>query len=335
MRRVPRRVADGLDAGLEATVLLSFSRFGSLTRGRLFGWAEPASGSMAGQTVVLTGATGGLGSAIATALSRLGATIWLVARNGDKAAVLASRIRAEVTDARVETAVADLTRLSDVRDVAARLLAGSDRLDVLIHNAGVLMSRHELTTDGIETTAQLHLVAPFLLTSLLLPRLRETPAARVITVSSGGMYTRKLNVAALEPAPADFNGVTAYAATKRAQVVLTEEAARRCQGSDIAFHVTHPGWVNTPGLRTSLPRFERLAGPMLRSPQQGADTIVWLASTPRGVAWPGGQFWHDRRPRSTIRLPGTATPTGEAARLWDWASAHAGVQLTRTSGAAQ
>jgi dehydrogenase/reductase SDR family member 12 len=332
VRGVPRPVADGLDAVLEATVLFSFSRFGSLTRRRLFGWDEPASGSMAGRTVVLTGATGGMGSAIATALSRLGATVWLVGRNEIKTAALASRIRAEVADARVETAVADLTRLPEVRELAARLLAGSDRLDVLIHNAGVLMNRHELTTDGIETTAQVHLVAPFLLTSLLLPKLRETAGARVITVSSGGMYTRKLNVAALDPAPAAFNGVAAYAATKRAQVALTEEAARRCQRSDVTFHVTHPGWVDTPGLRTSLPRFEKLVRPMLRSPQQGADTIVWLASAPRGAAWPGGQFWHDRRPRSTVRLPGTATPGGERARLWDWTTARAGVVPARASG---
>jgi dehydrogenase/reductase SDR family protein 12 len=323
-------VARAVDQVLEATVAPSFSRVGYLARHRLYGWTEPAAGSMAGQVVVVTGVTGGLGGAIATALAHLGATVWLLGRNGDRTASLAQAVLADVPGADVRVAVADLAVLSDVRAVADTLLAGTERLDVLVHNAGVLMSHHEQTDDGLETTSQVQLVAPFLLTSLLFPLLSGTPGSRVITVSSGGMYARRLDVEALAPDPASFNGVAAYARTKRAQVVITQEWARRTRGSGVTFHVTHPGWVDTPGLRASLPRFTRLMGPVLRSPHEGADTVVWLASNPAG-AQVSGELWHDRRPRSTVRLPWTATPDGAADRLWEWIAAHAGASTQRAS----
>ena len=228
------------DALLEATVVPSFSRVGYLARQRLFGWSEPAAGSMAGRVVVVTGATGGLGGWIATTVARLGATVWLLGRDRDRTAALAERVRATVPGADLSIAVADLARLSDVDQVADTVLGGTERLDVLVHNAGALMSRYELTDAGLETTAQVQVVAPFLLTARLLPRLSTTPGARVITVSSSGMYTQRLDVDALTPDPASFSGVAAYARTKRAQVVLSEEWARRSRGSDVSFHVTAP-----------------------------------------------------------------------------------------------
>jgi dehydrogenase/reductase SDR family member 12 len=322
-RLVTGAAARTVDPVLEATVVPSFSRVGYLARRRLYDWDEPAAGSMAGRVAVVTGATGGLGEVIGTALARLGATVWLLGRNRERTASLATRMRAEAPDADLRVAVADLARLSDVHAVADTLLAGTERLDVLVHNAGALMSRYEQTVDGLETTSQVQLVAPFLLTSLLLPRLHATRGSRVITVSSGGMYAQRLDVDALTPDPSSFNGVAAYARTKRAQVVLTKEWARRTRGSGVTFHVTHPGWVDTPGLGAALPRFTRLMRPLLRSPQEGADTIVWLASNPAGAKG-SGEFWHDRRPRSTVRLPWTATPEGEADRLWEWTAAHAG-----------
>lgn len=313
-----------VDGFLETTVVPSFSRIGYVVRHRLFGWDAPAAGSMIGRVVVVSGATGGLGGEIATTLARLGATVWLLGRDAGRTESLAERIRADVPGADLKVAVADLARLSDVHRAADTLLGGTDRLDVLVHNAGTLMSHWELTADGLETTTQVQLVAPFLLTSLLFPLLHATPGARVITVSSGGMYAQQLDVDALTPDPASFNGVTAYARTKRAQVVMTEEWARRTSGSGVTFHAMHPGWVDTPGLLASLPRFGRLLGPVLRSPQQGADTVVWLSSSPAG-AQSGGYFWHDRAMRSTVRLPRTATPDGAADRLWEFVSARAGL----------
>ena len=171
-------------------------------------------------------------------------------------------------------------------------------------------------------------LAPFELTRLLLPALRAPrPAtavpARVITVSSGGMYTQRLDPAALLEQPARYRGVRAYARAKRAQVALSAEWARRVAAAEVAFHALHPGWVATPGIAAALPRFDWLLRPLLRTPEQGADTIVWLASAdPAGLG--SGGFWHDRRRRTTRRLPGTRDVTRDAAaRLWDWLAAQA------------
>lgn len=316
-------LGQAVDQALEATVVGSFSRVGYLARHRLCGWDEPAAGSMTGKVAVVTGPTGGLGGAIAGGLAALGATVWLLGRNRDRLEKLGDEIRTDVPGAHLEVAVVDLAKLDDVRAVAATLLDRCEPLDVLVHNAGVMMSDYEQTVDGLETTSQVHLVAPFLLTSLLFDRLRATSGSRVITISSGGMYTKRLDVDALSPDPGSFDGVAAYASTKRAQVVLTGEWAGRTAGSDVTFHSTHPGWVDTPGLRSSLPRFAGLMGPLLRTPQQGADTVVWLATEAAG-AQSSGRFWHDRRPRSTVRLPKTSTPEDEAERLWQWTAEHAG-----------
>jgi len=313
------------DAALEVTVVLSFSRVGCAVRRRLFDWSDPPAGRLARRVAVVTGPTGGLGQATATRLARLGATVWLLGRDGEKTAALAQRIALGVPGADVRVALADLSRPAEVRAVAGRLLGANQRLDILIHNAGVLVSRYRRTDDGVEVTAATNVVGPFLLTSLLMPLLRHTAGSRVITVSSGGMYTQRLDVGALDPDPAGFGGVAAYARTKRAQVVLSEEWSRRTAGTGIAFHATHPGWVDTPGLRASLPTFARSMRPLLRSPDQGVDTIVWLAWAPEANR--GGRFWHDRRPRSSVRLPGTGTPPGEADRLWAWTAARAGLPV--------
>ena len=126
--------------------------------------------------------------------------------------------------------------------------------------------------------------------------------------------------------PADYRGATAYARAKRAQVVLSEEWAKRLRSDGIAVHAMHPGWADTPGLETGLPGFRTLVGPLLRTPQEGADTIVWLAVAEE----PGrttGRFWLDRRPRPLHRLASTRrsdTPA-ERERLWSWAVAKSGL----------
>ena len=172
----------------------------------------------------------------------------------------------------------------------------------------------------MELTYQTHVVAPFLLTQLLLPLMGE--GSSVITVSSGGMYLQGLRPDQLRHGPAPYDGVRAYAMAKRAQVVLNGEWARRLDSP--MFHAMHPGWADTPGVAHSLPGFHRIVGPWLRSPEQGADTIVWLASNPEGLG-PSGRFWLDRRQRGTIRLPWTATSTETSQELWDMVARDAGV----------
>jgi dehydrogenase/reductase SDR family member 12 len=127
----------------------------------------------------------------------------------------------------------------------------------------------------------------------------------VITVSSGGMYTQRLDPAILQLPASRYRGVTAYAKAKRAQVALSREWAHRFAGTGVAFHAMHPGWVDTPGMAAALPGFRRLTRPILRTPEEGADTIVWLAAMPPERLG-SGHFWHDRRPRPEHLVPHTA-----------------------------
>jgi len=318
-------VASTLDHALEATIVLSFSRVGYDVRDRVFGWTDLTERPLAGRVIVVTGATSGLGFAAATRLARLGGSVVIVGRDPGRTTDARGRIATDTGNDDIEAAVADLADLDAVRALATHLTATQTRLDAIVHNAGAMATTHELTADGIEVTVQTHVVAPFLLTRALLPLLASTPGSRVVTVSSGGMYREGLSVDELEMGADGFNGVTAYARAKRAQVVLNEEWSRRAATTAVTFHAMHPGWVDTPGIRSSLPAFSKVLGPLLRTPDQGADTMVWLASA-REPLGTNGRFWLDRRPRSTVYVPGTRPSPQEAERLWQWTCARAGVE---------
>jgi NAD(P)-dependent dehydrogenase (short-subunit alcohol dehydrogenase family) len=185
---------------------------------------------------------------------------------------------------------------------------------VLVHNAGVLPDERGETRDGLELTFATHVIGPFLLTRLLRERLEESPDGRVIWVSSGGMYTRGLNLDDPNWEKRSYDGVTAYAETKRAQVVLSELWARELAGSSVVVNAMHPGWADTPAVATSLPRFHRVMQFLLRTPAEGADTVVWLAASPK--ARETGRFWFDREARRTHLLPFTRHADEEAHALW-------------------
>jgi dehydrogenase/reductase SDR family member 12 len=305
------------DAALEASVVGSFSRLGLWTRSRLlpeFTAGPPA--TLQGRTVVITGATSGIGHATATALARLGAAVHFLARDPGRAAAAHRQIAAASGSQQVSYGLADLDDPGSVRSFAAGYLSRHARLDVLIHNAGAIHPRYQ-TSAGTELTVAGQVIAPFLLTSLLLPALLAAGQSRVITVSSAGMYTQRLDPAILQMPASGYRGVTAYARAKRAQVALSREWARRLAGTGAACHAMHPGWVNTPGIAAALPRFHRVMRPLLRTPEQGADTIIWLA-TADPARLGTGRFWHDRRPRSEYRLPWTREASPGAARiLWE------------------
>jgi len=211
--------------------------------------------------------------------------------------------------------VCDLSDIQSVRRFAERFSAQAERLDVLVNNAGVLAARREVSRDGIELTFATNVLGPFLLTNLLLPLLERSAPARIINVSSGGMYTQRIRVDDLHSERGEFDGPTVYARTKRAQVILTEMGAKRLEGRGVVVHAMHPGWADTPGVETSLPRFYRLTRPLLRTPEQGADTIVWLGAADE-PARSTGLFWHDRRPRPTHLLPWTRESQQEREQLW-------------------
>jgi dehydrogenase/reductase SDR family member 12 len=301
------RLADG---ALEASVVGSFTRLGYLTRRRLFDWAPLESLRLDGKVAVVTGGTSGLGRSAAGTLARLGAQVCIVGRDPERT----ERARSEIPGA--EADVADLSSLAETAAFASRFAARHDRLDVLVLNAGALTHRYTATAEDNEVTLATHVLSQFVLTRELLPLLEASGPARVVVVSSGGMYTQPLDVDALDPVPEHYDGTVAYARCKRAQVVLAEEWTRLL-GTAVAVNAMHPGWADTPGLRGALPGFTRVVGPLLRTPEEGADTIVWLAAAPEAAAG-SGLFYLDRRPRAKHRLRRTRRPdeAREAARLW-------------------
>jgi NAD(P)-dependent dehydrogenase (short-subunit alcohol dehydrogenase family) len=306
-----------VDAALEVTVVGSFSRFGYRARSSLEHWPYgDGARSLAGRTVLVTGATSGIGLAAAIRCARRGATVRILARDEAKAEAARRRIReAAETGVDVRYDLADLGDLDTLRSFAARFSDDVPVLDVLIHNAGALHREFRQAPGGTELTLATHVLGPFLLTGLLLPALRAAGPARVLTMSSGGMYTQRFDPAELEMERVRYDGTVAYARAKRAQVVLNREWARRIPVSDACFHAMHPGWVDTPGVESGLPTFHRLMRPLLRTPDQGADTAVWLASDPAALRSSGG-FWHDRHRRSEHRLPWTRDAE-DASVLWD------------------
>jgi NAD(P)-dependent dehydrogenase (short-subunit alcohol dehydrogenase family) len=214
--------------------------------------------------------------------------------------------------------------LDAVRSIAAEIASAHEHLDALIHNAGALSAEYAVSPQGFEMTVASQVLGPFLLTSLLLPLLEAGESrGRVITVASGGMYPEKLDVEKLLAGPDSYDGVRAYARAKRAQVELNVEWARRC-GSKVIFQAMHPGWVDTPGVVKSLPRFHSITKPVLRSAEAGADTIVWLADVDENDLGANGGFWLDRHRRSITKIPGTGASQSERNRIWQWCEDNSG-----------
>jgi dehydrogenase/reductase SDR family protein 12 len=303
--------------------LLEFTRWG-YRRGRRRCPLGPR--ALAGKRLVLTGGTSGIGLAAAAQILRLGGDLVLVGRDSAKTMRIATELAAGRDEGRVETAIADLSLMGDVRALAQELLARYPRIDVLINNAGALYNTRQETVEGIERTLATDLLGPFLLTEHLLPRLAQSRPARVINVSSGGMYTQAIVPDDLAFARTPYNGAQAYARAKRGLVILTALWAETWGPRGVAVHAMHPGWVNTSGLREALPVFFRWLRPWLRTPSQGADTISWLAAAPE-AAHTGGLFWLDRRPRTAHVFPGTRETSAMRGVFWQALCALAGLPI--------
>lgn len=314
-----------VDRVLELPIVPSFTRIGSAVRSRVEGWNSLDDYELGGKVMVLTGATSGLGLAAAEQLARCGATLVLVGRTAQKNQQVVDELVASTGNTGLSQIAADMGDLDQVRKLGAEVLACHDRLDALLHNAGALATERTESPDGIEATVASQVVGPFLLTSLLLDRLKASAPARVITMASGGMYTSRLEVENLQMAAGEYKGAEQYARAKRAQVTLNEMWADRTDTDGIHFHAMHPGWADTPGVAEALPTFGRLLGPLLRTPAEGADTLVWLAADPVAVQ-SSGQFWLDRRTRGIHKIGATRASDKPARRtdLWTWAAAAAG-----------
>jgi dehydrogenase/reductase SDR family protein 12 len=308
-----------LDAALDRAIVPGYTNVGY--RLRQLGWPDdPPPDALRGRTALVTGANRGIGKAIAAGLAGLGATVLLTVRDRESGERACEEIGGDV-----QVEVCDVSDLDGVRAFAADLTSRVSTLDVLVHNAGVLPSTRTEVLDGQgvghEVTLATHVLGPVLLTELLLPILGNSGDARVILMSSGGMYTQPLPVNDPEYRNGRYRGAIAYARTKRMQVAFTPILARRW--ARLGLYSMHPGWADTPGVALALPGFRTLTGPLLRTAEQGADTAVWLAATL--PAPPTGLFWHDRRQRPEHYLLSTRSTDGARERLWQYCAEAIGI----------
>jgi NAD(P)-dependent dehydrogenase (short-subunit alcohol dehydrogenase family) len=269
---------------------------------------------MTGRTVLVTGGTGGIGGATAAGLAGLGARVGIVGRDQQRAEAAAERLRR--TGGEVDVFTADVSSQREVRRLAEQVLAAYPRLDVLVNNVGGYWASRHVTEDGLERTFAVNHLAPFLLTNLLLDRLRASAPARVVTVSSGAQSMGRIDFDDLM-GEHGYNGQRAYNQSKLANVMFTYELARRLEGTGVTANVLHPGVVRTAfgaedsgtWMRLMLP----VVRPFMKSPEEGARTSIYLASAPEvdGVT---GQYFANARPKRSSRA---SHDTAAAARLWD------------------
>ena len=269
---------------------------------------------MHGKICVVTGATSGIGLVTAQALARQGATLIVVARHAERGAATVRRIQQETGNSAVELMVADLSAQAQVRRLASEIQQRFVRLDVLVNNAGALFSRRQLSVDGLEMTLALNHLAYFLLTNLLITPLQAGGSARIVNVSSEAHRRARLDFAELQ-GQHRYSGWRAYARSKLANILFTYELARRLEGTGIVANVLHPGFVatnfgrNDRGLMAAFFRILQLAA---ISPEEGAETIIYLASAPEIKGVTGEYFVKQRAVRSSqVSYDRTA-----AERLW-------------------
>ncbi len=241
--------------------------------------------SMTGKTVLITGGTGGIGRAAAIGLTALGARVGITGRDRARAEVAAAAIARESGNPAVDVFVADMSSQTEVRRLAAEVLAEYPRLDVLLNNVGGFWAHRHVTADGRERTFALNHLAPFLLTSLLLERLMASAPARVVTVSSGAQGMGKIDFDDLM-GERSYSGQRAYNQSKLANVMFTYELARRLAGTGVTATVLHPGMTNTAFSAEDPSRvfapLVMVMRPFMRSPEKGATTSVFLASSADG-----------------------------------------------------
>jgi NAD(P)-dependent dehydrogenase (short-subunit alcohol dehydrogenase family) len=277
---------------------------------------------MHGKTVVITGATSGIGEVAAEALARQGARVVFLARDAAKGRAMLDRLVRANPDAAHGWVEADLSTIAAMRAAGRAVARKVSRIDVLINNAGAIFLRREVTADGLEKTFAVNHMAYFVVTAHLRPRL--APGARIVSTASNAHVYGALDFDDLQ-SERRYSGMAAYARSKLCNILWTRELARRLAGSEVTANCVHPGAVRTGFGENNSGLVKTLFGlvrPFLLSPEQGADTLIYLASS-SDVAGQTGGYWTRRRP---TQPSAAARDAAAAERLWDVSVRLAGVK---------
>ncbi len=280
---------------------------------------------MGGKVALVTGGTSGIGKATAMALAAMGADVVVVGRDRERGESAAAEIR-DQTGARVDLALADLASRAGVRGLVDEFRRRYDRLDVLVNNAGLVQSTRTETPDGLETTFATNHLAPFLLTNLLLDMLKESAPSRVVTVSSEAERWGNIDFDDLQ-SKKRYRGFPVYGMTKLANIMFTYELAERLEGTGVTATCMHPGAVNTrfgTNNRGPMTILFRAFKPFMRTPEQGADTVIWLA-TSLDVEGVSGRYYADRKPIEPKKI---ANDPEARRRLWEESERLTGLGVT-------
>jgi retinol dehydrogenase 14 len=288
--------------------------------------SETSYGPLVGRTVLVTGGTGGIGKATALGLAQMGARVAIVGRDRGRTRDAAHEIQVAV-GGQVDEFVGDLSSQSEVRRIADEVLQRLPRIDVLVNNVGGYWNTRHVTADGLERTFALNHLAPFLLTNLLLARLKESAPARVVTVSSNAHASGRLDFDDLQ-GERSYSGARAYSQSKLANVMFTYELGRRLHATSVTANALHPGVVRTAFGAEDPGRVQRLfvpvTRPFMKSTTQGAATSIHLASAP-DLERVTGRFFTNGKPKKSSQRSHDKVA---AARLWQLSAHLVGLPAT-------
>lgn len=279
---------------------------------------------MQGKTVVVTGGTSGIGEVAAIELARKGARVVLVARDKNRADSTVAKLRNAAPLATTAVHYADLSRIADMKRVAAEIAASEPHIDVLINNAGAMFTSRQLSADGLEMTFAVNHMAYFVVTNALLPKLKTTPGARIVSTASDAHRGARIDFDDLQ-SEKRYVGFSVYGESKLCNILFNRELAKRLAGSGVTANCLHPGFVatrfgdNSGGIVSVAIRLIKPIGAI--SPQKGAETIVYLASSPEVAAKSGGYYY-----KCALATPTKeAQDDADAKRLWDVSAKIAGI----------
>lgn len=273
--------------------------------------------SVSDKVCLVTGGTSGIGLETALALAKMGATVVVVGRNQAKTEAVVDQIKRDSGNDAVSFLIADFASQTSIRHLANAFLARHDRLDVLVNNAGLVVNDHVLTIDGVETTFAVNHLAPFLLTNLLLDRLKASAPSRIVTVSSGAQAMGQLNFDDLNGTK-KFNGFRAYCQSKLANILFTYELAEQLKETGVTANCLHPGVISTSLGRNNGDNFLfrtmiLLSTPFALTSEQGALTNIYLASSPQ-VEGITGKYFIKRKAATSSKI---SYDKAVQKRLWE------------------